>query len=73
MKPFSDRLGTTGDVEAIARLIASMGADALGSPELGVDERIERLHARFEALDGGLPVTERLRLGALSVLVGGAH
>jgi ribosomal-protein-alanine N-acetyltransferase len=49
MEPFSVRLGTPGDVEAIARLIASMGADALGSPELGVDERIERLRTLFEA------------------------
>jgi hypothetical protein len=49
MEPFSVRLGAPGDVEAIARLIASMGADALGSPELGVDERIERLRVLFEA------------------------
>ena len=49
MEPFSVRLGTAGDVEAVARLIATMGVDALSSPELGVDERIERLGTLFEA------------------------
>lgn len=49
MEPFSVRLATPGDVEAIARLIASMGANALASPELDVDERIERLRGFIEA------------------------
>jgi RimJ/RimL family protein N-acetyltransferase len=49
MEPFEVRLATPGDVEAIARLTASMGADALASPELGVNERIERLRGLIEA------------------------
>jgi len=49
MKPYSVRSGTPDDIEAIARLIASMGPDALGSPELGVEQRIERLRGLIEA------------------------
>jgi RimJ/RimL family protein N-acetyltransferase len=49
MEPFSVRLGTAADVQAIARLIATMGVDALSSPELGVDERIVSLRTLFEA------------------------
>jgi RimJ/RimL family protein N-acetyltransferase len=49
MKPFSVRPGTAVDIEAIARLIASMGPDSLASPELGVEQRIERLRGLFEA------------------------
>jgi L-phenylalanine/L-methionine N-acetyltransferase len=48
MEEFSVRLATPGDVEAIARLVASMGPDSLASPELGVDQRIERLRRVFE-------------------------
>jgi RimJ/RimL family protein N-acetyltransferase len=49
MKPFSVRQGTAVDIEAIARLIASMEPDALASPELGVEQRIDRLRGLFEA------------------------
>jgi RimJ/RimL family protein N-acetyltransferase len=48
MKSFSVRLATPRDIDAIAQLIGSMGPDALGSPELGVDERIERLRRLLE-------------------------
>jgi RimJ/RimL family protein N-acetyltransferase len=49
LEPFSVRLGTPGDIEAIARLIASLDAGALASPELGVDDRIERLRTLFDS------------------------
>jgi RimJ/RimL family protein N-acetyltransferase len=49
LEPFSVRLGTPGDIEAIARLIASLDVGALASPELGVDERIERLRTLFDS------------------------
>jgi RimJ/RimL family protein N-acetyltransferase len=48
MKPFSVRLATPGDAEAIARLIASAGADSLVS-EIDVQERAERLRRLIEA------------------------
>jgi RimJ/RimL family protein N-acetyltransferase len=49
MRAFSLRLGTAVDIEAIARLVGSMGPDSLASPELGVDQRIDRLRGLFEA------------------------
>jgi RimJ/RimL family protein N-acetyltransferase len=41
--------GTPADVDAIARLVASLGPDALASPELAVQERIERFRGLIEA------------------------